>query len=144
MSAAGTYVRLGPGSIAFDSAAGFLAALVLGPGAGALICSLGHLAAAAVTGFPLTLPFHLLIAVSMAGVGALGGAVAVRTNLLAGAVALVLANGVLVPALLSLVPNPMGRALFVTLVLPLTLAATANAVVAVIVARVLKRSRLVS
>jgi uncharacterized membrane protein len=54
------------GSIAFDSMAGFLGALILGPVSGALIGAIGHLLTAATSGFYMTLPVHLIIMVSMA------------------------------------------------------------------------------
>lgn len=54
------------GSIAFDSMAGFLGALTLGPAYGALIGAIGHLLTAATSGFYMTLPVHLIIMVSMA------------------------------------------------------------------------------
>lgn len=54
------------GSIAFDSLPGFLAALVLGPVAGAVIVFIGHMVSAALVGFPLSIPIHLLVAVIMA------------------------------------------------------------------------------
>lgn len=140
LSVIGSYIRLGPMSIAFDAAAGFTAALLLGPGPGSLVCGLGHLTVALLTGFPLTLPVHLATAAAMAGVGALGGLTARRFGHLAGAAALVAANGLLAPALLSLLPNPLGRGLFAALALPLTLAAAANAFVAFLAAAGLKRA----
>jgi len=140
LSVLGSYIKLGPGSIAFDSMAGFVAALMMGPAAGVLNCGLGHAAVAAVTGFPLTVPFHLATAVAMAGVGGLGGLTARRFGLTAGAAALVLANGLLAPALLALLPNPMGRGLFAALALPLTVAAGANAAVALLVVLGLRRA----
>lgn len=140
LSAVGAFVKIGPGTIAFDAAAGFVAALVLGPVAGALVCALGHLASALVTGFPLTLPFHLLTALVMAGVGVAGGLVARRAGFAAGAAALTLANGIGAPALLSLAPNPLGTRLFVAFAGPLTLAAAANAAVALALATVARRT----
>jgi riboflavin transporter len=140
LSVVGSYVKLGPLSIALDGAAGFAAALLLGPGAGALVCAAGHLAVAALTGFPLTLPFHLATAGAMAGVGAIGGLISRRFGAPAGALALVAANGLLAPALLSQLPNPLGPALFQALALPLTMAAAANAAVAWAVVAVLKRT----
>lgn len=140
LSVAGAYVKLGPWSIALDAAAGFLAALRYGPRAGALVCSLGHMAVAVATGFPLTPVFHVVIAVIMAGVGALGGLVAGRFGNMAATVAMVLANGVVSPALLSLLPNPMGTKLFVAMVLPLTLGAAVNGLVAILIASALNRA----
>jgi len=54
------------GTVAFDSTPGFLASLLLGPAYGAAIGSLGHLFTAATSGFPLSVPLHLVIALSMA------------------------------------------------------------------------------
>ncbi|MFB5084857.1 ECF transporter S component [Symbiobacterium thermophilum] len=140
LSVLGAYIKLGPSSIAFDAMAGFVAALLMGPAAGALICGLGHVAVAAVTGFPLTLPFHLATAAAMAGVGCLGGLAARRFGLVAGAAVLVVANGILAPALLALLPNPLGLGLFAALALPLTVAAGANAAVALLVVLGLRRA----
>ncbi|HYG59963.1 MAG TPA: ECF transporter S component [Symbiobacteriaceae bacterium] len=138
LSVIGSYIKVGPMSIALDSAPGFLAALAMGPGPGALICALGHLTVALLTGFPLTPPFHLAVAVTMAGVGALGGFTAARFGRWAGAAVLVAANGVAAPAVLSLLPNPMGRGLFAALLVPLLLGAGVNAVIAAVAAKGLK------
>lgn len=54
------------GSIAFDSMAGFLGALVLGPAYGAAIGALGHFLTALTSGFPLTLPVHIIVMLDMA------------------------------------------------------------------------------
>jgi len=54
------------GTIAFDSLPAFLAALLLGPVYGAAIGFLGHLFTALTSGFPLGVPMHMVIAVSMA------------------------------------------------------------------------------
>lgn len=54
------------GSIAFDSAPAFLGAILLGPIDGAFLGFFGHMVSAALLGFPLTLPIHLVIAVMMA------------------------------------------------------------------------------
>jgi uncharacterized membrane protein len=56
------------GSLAFDSAPGFFVALFFGPLEGGLVCGLGHLATAAVSGFPLGI-LHLPIAFGMALAG---------------------------------------------------------------------------
>lgn len=49
------------GSIAFDSAPAFLGAIMLGPLYGAFLGFFGHMVSAALSGFPLTLPIHLII-----------------------------------------------------------------------------------
>ena len=65
LSFVGAQIRIF-GSIAFDSLPGFLAALLLGPVYGAAIGFLGHLITALTSGFPLSVPLHLVIAVTMA------------------------------------------------------------------------------
>ena len=65
LSFAGANIRIF-GSIAFDSLPGFLAALMFGPVYGAIIGFLGHLLTALISGFPLSVPLHLVIALSMA------------------------------------------------------------------------------
>lgn len=54
------------GTIAFDSMPGFLGAIILGPCAGAIIGVVGHFLTALTTGFPLTLPVHIIIMIDMA------------------------------------------------------------------------------
>lgn len=54
------------GTIAFDSMPGFLGTLILGPVYGAVIGALGHFLTALTSGFPLTLPVHLLLMITMA------------------------------------------------------------------------------
>lgn len=53
-------------TIAFDSMPGFLGALILGPFYGAIIGLLGHFLTALTSGFPLTVPVHLVIMIGMA------------------------------------------------------------------------------
>jgi riboflavin transporter FmnP len=54
------------GSVAFDSLPAFIATLVLGWGWGAVIGFIAHILTAATSGFPLTLPVHLINGVMMA------------------------------------------------------------------------------
>ena len=65
MSFVGSFIRIF-GTIAFDSLPGFLAALLLGPVYGAVVGFLGHFFTALNSGFPLSLPLHIVIAASMA------------------------------------------------------------------------------
>lgn len=53
------------GSIAFDSLPAFLGTFLMGPIAGALVAIIGHLLTALSSGFPMTLPVHLVIALGM-------------------------------------------------------------------------------
>lgn len=70
LCAIGGQIHLGVYSIGFDSSPAFVGALMLGPVAGAVLGALGHLATAASTGFPLSVPIHLAVAIIMAGTGA--------------------------------------------------------------------------
>lgn len=54
------------GSIAFDSLPAFLGALLLGPWYGALLGAGGHFLTAVTSGFPYTVPVHMITMVSMA------------------------------------------------------------------------------
>ncbi|MCY3059454.1 ECF transporter S component [Aerococcus urinae] len=53
------------GSIALDSFPAFLGAIILGPGYGFLLGLLSHGLTALLSGFPLTLPAHIIIGVMM-------------------------------------------------------------------------------
>ena len=100
ISFVGSHIRIF-GSIAFDSLPGFLAAILLGPWYGAAIGLLGHIFTALASGFPLSVPIHLVIAVSMGvtmfGFGhtyaALNGKVSEAVNLLITGVVGILLNG---------------------------------------------------
>ncbi len=71
LSVVGSFLKIPSpvGSLAFDSAPGFFVALFFGPLEGALVCGLGHLATAFVSGFPLGV-LHVPIALGMALAGA--------------------------------------------------------------------------
>lgn len=53
------------GSVAFDSMPAFLGAILLGPFYGTFLGFFGHIVSAALSGFPLSIPVHLVIAVFM-------------------------------------------------------------------------------
>lgn len=64
ISFAGSFVKVFE-TVAFDSLPGFLAALLLGPLYGAAVGFLGHLFTALTSGFPLSVPLHLVVAAAM-------------------------------------------------------------------------------
>lgn len=66
LSFIGANIKFASGSIAFDSMAGFLGTLILGPFYGAFIGAFGHLLTAALSGFHLTVPGHLITMCTMA------------------------------------------------------------------------------
>ena len=111
-------------SIAFDSLPAFLGTLVLGGGWGAAIGAVGHLLTALTSGFPYTLPAHLVIAVMMA--------LAMAAVLVNGPVAVLLLFPLLGPA--------MGSAALLALIPVLSLVAGINVALAVVIYRLLPRS----
>jgi uncharacterized membrane protein len=54
------------GSIALDSLPAFFAALLLGPASGAIVGAAGHLLTAITSSFPMTVPIHILLMLTMA------------------------------------------------------------------------------
>lgn len=70
LAVVGSFIKPDPASsIAFDSFAGFIVALLFGATEGALVCGFGHLATAVISGFPMGI-LHLPIALGMAIAGA--------------------------------------------------------------------------
>lgn len=143
LSAVGAMIKIS-GSIAFDSMPGFFAALFLGPWAGAIVAGLGHLLTAITSGFPLTLPMHLLLVVEMGLFAYIFGAIyKKRGGTIASIVAIAL-NGpisalIVVPTSIILGLPLNGWALFSVVVLPLTLASAANVLLALLVFKVLNK-----
>ena len=64
LSFVGSFLKIS-GTIAFDALPAFYAAIVLGPLFGGIVGFFGHFFTALSSGFPFTLPIHLVIAVSM-------------------------------------------------------------------------------
>ncbi|WP_086313476.1 hypothetical protein A5821_000981 [Enterococcus sp. 7F3_DIV0205] len=64
LSVIGSMIKL-TGSIALDSLPGFVGTVFLGPSIGFLLGSFGHLTSAAIAGFPLTIPVHVITAFLM-------------------------------------------------------------------------------
>src|SRR5690554_4007232 len=80
LSFVGAQVKI-MGSIALDSLPAFFAALLLGPTSGAIVGGLGHLLTAMTSGFPMTLPIHILLIFTMGFVCCLYGYLNSRINL---------------------------------------------------------------
>lgn len=136
LSAVGAFIKLPSptGTVALDSAPAFVAGAAFSPGEGAIVGAIGHLFSALVTGFPLGLPIHLLVAASMAVFVFLFGLVARKVNIWVAAVVGVVLNGVGGAALLIPI---YGLGIFATLVLPLLVGSLINVVIAVAVVKVL-------
>jgi len=125
-------------TIAFDAMPGFLGALLIGPVYGAFIGSIGHFLTALTSGFPITLPVHLIIMLGMAVTMFVFGHVyryflrrsygeAVVLSLVAG----VIINGPLLLIVLSpmLVPT-LGKATFIGMFPVLSFVAALNIIIA--------------
>ncbi len=154
LSAIGAQLKIF-GSIAFDSAPAFLAAILIGPVAGGIVGLLGHMITAMTSGFPYGLPIHIVVAVMMY-VSCWGfGVVFKRFGAVAGGVAAVLLNGpvsltVSAYVMMQLYGAPMNAVLMsdtgltAALVLPfiavLTLAALLNVLISLAVYKPVKKA----
>lgn len=116
------------GSTAFDSAPAYFAGLLLGGTWGGLVGLIGHLFTALVSGFPLSLPIHLVIAAGMGISVWLFAKLWSRSQVLAYLVAL-LTNGLLLPLCLVIWPPFTVQTIMVTMVPYLLLATLFNLLV---------------
>lgn len=136
------------GSIAFDSMPAFLAAIMLGPVYGAIVGALGHFLTALTSGFPLTLPVHLItmaaMALTMAAFAIVYKTFLNRNKVVAIVLSIIVAviiNGPL--ALLALTPlllPMMGKAGILGLAPILSGLSAINAIIAILVYNFLPRS----
>ena len=131
------------GSIALDSMPGFFAALFLGPVSGAIVGSIGHLLTALTSGFPLTLPIHLIIGLEMAVFIYIFGWIYEKTNPIFASIIAIILNGlasviILAPATIWLGFPLSGKPFIYAMAGPLTLASAVNVILAVIVYRIIK------
>ena len=125
-------------TIALDSMPGFLGTLIFGPIYGALIGATGHFLTAVTSGFPYTLPVHLIIMLGMAVTMLVFGYIyryfltknyvaAVILSLIAG----VIINGPLLLIVLKPLLIPLlGEATYITYFPILSLTALLNIVIA--------------
>ena len=136
LSAVGAFIKIPSptGTVALDSAPAFLAGAAFSPLEGSIVDALGHLISALTTGFPLGLPVHLLVAAEMALFVWIFGVVARKVNIWVAAVVGIFLNGVVGAAIMI----PIGGfGLFSALVLPLTVGAAINIIIAVLASKAL-------
>lgn len=146
ISFVGSLIKI-QGSIALDSMPGFFAALFLGPVYGALVAGLGHILTAATSGFLLTVPIHIVITLEMAVFAYIFGVVYKKSNGIIASIVGILLNGV--GAVLILMPIttwlqlPLsGKAFFMAMVVPLSLASAVNIILACVIYNIIeKRAR---
>lgn len=135
------------GSIALDSVAAFLGAMIFGGVLGGAIGAIGHFISALLAGFPLSLPMHLFVMIEMFIVVYLFEKVYKRNKIFAIIVAIML-NGpvgtICASILASLLKMPFaGKLMFNTLVLPISIAAMANLIIAIMIYQSISRLEVV-
>jgi len=147
LSFVGALINIPGTSIALDSMPGFFAALFLGPGVGAIVAALGHIITAAYRGFYLSLPLHMIIAIMMAFSAYMFGWTYKRTNGIISSIIAIVLNGpvtlliIVLSSFLIGIENG-GWILFTTLIIPLTMAAAFNVLLAYVVFKSLKRNKI--
>ena len=130
LSVIGAFIKPFGNSIAFDSMPAFLAASMMGPIFGAIVGLMGHVISASISGFPLSLGIHAIIAAEMALIMLTYGFLCKKIGIILSAVIAVILNGVAATAVFIFVPG-MGVPFFLAMVGPLTLVAAVNAALAV-------------
>lgn len=123
----GALIKLpGPMStIAFDSFAAYLGGLVLGGFNGGFIGMLAHLFVSMTSGFPLSLPVHIIISLMMFVSVFSYSYLVKKYNLFIGTIVGIIINGVLMPLSLMLLPF-MDKGFLISLIPILSLASFAN------------------
>jgi uncharacterized membrane protein len=142
MSVVGGYIKLPnpiTSSIALDSLPAYLSALLLGGIPGAIVGFLGHMASAALGGFPLSLPIHILIGIQMALIMLIFNFCSKKINIFTAIVVGIILNGVVSPASLILIPG-MGMPVFLGAVVPLTVGSALNIIICTLVYNPIKKA----
>lgn len=127
-------------SISLDSLPAFLAAMLIGGWQGAVVGACGHLLTAVLSGFPFTLPLHLVVACEMALTCFITGWTIQKKQLpvwLAGIIGFIL-NAFVAPLIVTVWPS-MGWPVFAALFLPLVIGSAVNVTGAVMLAYALKK-----
>ncbi len=96
----GSYIKIPATTIGFDSMPGYFGGLLFGMVSGGVVGALGHLITAAISGFPLTLPTHIIIAITMFIAVAGTAWCAKKFNYIVAIIAGTILNGVLSPLML--------------------------------------------
>lgn len=107
LSFVGAFIKI-PGplqSIALDSMPAYVGGLLIGGPEGAIIGFIGHMITSLNSGFPLTLPVHLIIAAIMAVTILVFSFVRNKTNIIFATIVGTIINGAGAPLVLMLLPN---------------------------------------
>lgn len=131
-------------TIAFDALPAFFAAILLGPIAGGIVGLIGHLLTALLSGFPLSLPIHLVVGGMMFVSCASFGFVYKKSNKVVAVLVGVIMNGPISLAVAAIVfdlfiTSGAGFGMFLGMILVLTIAAAANVILAVVIYELTKK-----
>ncbi|NGU66764.1 ECF transporter S component [Clostridium perfringens] len=134
-------------SIALDSMPAFVGGIIISPVVGGIIGLLAHLFVALRTGFPLSLPVHILVALEMFVVVYITSIIFNRGKVILAGIVGTLLNGIgftfITGVFMYFVLGGMNPVDFLKLLgLPLTLASLVNIVIAFIVSKGLKNANI--
>jgi riboflavin transporter len=142
LSAVGALIKIPSpvGTIGLDSAPGFFCAIAFGYLEGITVIGIGHLLTAAVVGFPLSIPVHIIVAIQMALWAVSFRWINRKFGIIPATVAAIFLNGVLS----SFTMFPMGGIGAVLGVMPfLALGSAINIVIATVAFKTAKGSKLI-
>jgi len=128
------------GSVSFDAAPAFLASYLLGGTYGAFVGVIGHLVAAMTSGFPLSFPLHIIIALEMGLICYISGFLFKDKGKMFFITPILtfLLNSFVAPLILIFWKD-MGLNVYIAMLLPLTIVSFANVLVAVLLYPMLKK-----
>lgn len=146
LSAIGAMIKI-QGTIAFDSMPGYFAALYINPIAGGVVAALGHFLTALTSGFPLSLPMHLMLMMIMGVVAYIFGFIGNKINGVIACLIATILNGPVCTAISAVTAKALalpfsGAAMFTALVVPLTIASAVNIVLAFVVHKIIRNKRI--
>lgn len=138
LAVVGSFIKIPvpPGTAALDSTAAFVSMAFLPAPLAAAAGAIGHIATALTSGFPLSLPIHLLIAVEMAIVAGVAALIYKRGRRAMSWVWIIVANGILSPIPYYFILSP---AMYIAVAPGILIATSINVVVAAILIPVLQR-----
>jgi len=145
LSAIGAMIKI-QGTIALDSMPGYFAALFINPMAGGIVAALGHFLTSITSGFPLTIPMHLMLILVMGLIAYVFGVLGKKTNGIIACSVAILLNGPISTYIASITAKALGlpfsgTVMFSTLVTPLTIASAVNIIFAYIIFKMIDKEK---
>jgi uncharacterized membrane protein len=142
LSAVGALIKIPSptGTVALDSGPGYFSAISFGWLEGGIVAAFGHILTAATTGFPLSIPIHIVIAGEQFLWAVVFWFVKDKVNIWVAVVAATFCNGILG----DLIAIPIGgMGLFTALLPGLVVASAVNTILAALAYLIVKRSNLI-